>query len=118
MKVIQQRFNVENEQYYIMHLNIINAILPVKLTDKELEVLAAFMNLDKSIVEDGYFNPVTRKKVMKKLNLLPAGLSNHLGNMIDKGFLVKNPITNIITIKDFLLPEENVQGYQFQIKKI
>ncbi len=117
MKVIQQAFNLENEKYYVVHLNIINAILPVKLTDKELEVLATFMALDKNIIEDGYFNPISRKKVMKKLELIPAGLSNHLASMIKKGFLIKNSITNNITIKPFLLPEENNQGYQFKIVK-
>lgn len=117
MKVIQQAFRLENEDYYTMHLNIVNAILPVKLTEKELEVLSAFMSLDKNIIEDGYFNSVARKKVMKKLNLLPAGLSNHLREMINKGFLSKNSVTNFITIKEFLLPQEDGQGYQFKLIK-
>lgn len=117
MKIIQQGFNLSNEQYYVMHLQIINSILPAKLTDKELEVLAAFMALDKSIIEEGHFNPIARKKVMKKLELIPAGLSNHLASMIKKGFLIKNSISNAITIKQFLLPEEDGQGYQFKIMK-
>lgn len=117
MKIIQQAFKVESEKYYILHLEIINAVLPVKLTDKELEVLAAFMAIDKNIIEDGYFNSIARKKVMKKLNLKPGGLSNHLSEMIKKGFLIKNKVTNFITIKEFLLPEENEQGYQFKIVK-
>lgn len=118
MKIIQKAFMLDNEKYYVLHLHIVNAILPVKLTDKELEVLAAFMALDKSIIEDGYFNPIARKKVMKKLELIPAGLSNHLASMIKKGFLIKNNVTNFISIKEFLLPEEDGQGYQFKIKKI
>ena len=117
MKIIQKSFNLENQDYYIMHLNIVNAILPVKLTDKELEVLAAFMGLEKNLIEENYFNPVARKKVLKKVGLSPAGLSNHLKSMIDKGFLSKNDITNTITIKQFLLPEEDGQGYQFKIVK-
>lgn len=117
MKIIQQAFKLENQEYYTMHLGIINAVLPVKLTEKELEVLAAFMSLDKSIVEENYFNPVARKKVLKKMDLSPAGLSNHLKSMINKGFLSKNDITNAITIKVFLLPEEDNQGYQFKISK-
>lgn len=117
MKIIQQAFNLEYQEYYIMHLQILNAILPVKLTDKELEVLAAFMGLDKNLIEENYFNPITRKKVLNKVNLTPAGLSNHLKSMINKGFLIKNSITNTITIKDFLLPEENEQGYKIKILK-
>lgn len=117
MKIIQQVFKLDKNKYYLMHLGILNAILPVKLTDKELEVLAGFMELDENIIEDSYFNPVARKKVLKKLELSPAGLSNHLKSMLDKGFLIKNSITNIITIKEFLLPEINGQGYQFKIIK-
>ena len=117
MKIIQKAFKVENQEYYTMHLHIVNAILPVKLTDKELEVLSAFMGLDKNIIEENYFNPVARKKVLKRLDLSAAGLSNHLKSMINKGLLTKNDITNTITIKEFLLPEEDGQGYQFKIMK-
>lgn len=118
MKIIQKAFKLDKEHYYVMHLQLVNAILPVKLTDKELEVLAAFMALDSNIIEDGYFNPIARKRVMKKLDLIPAGLSNHLASMIKKGFLTKNSITNVISIKEFLLPEEDGQGYQFKIMKV
>lgn len=117
MKIIQQAFNLNKEEYYVVHLKILNAILPIKLSEKELEVLAAFMGLDKNIVEENYFNPVARKKVLKKLDLSPAGLSNHLKSMLEKGFIIKNNITNNITIKEFLLPESFVQGYQFKIVK-
>lgn len=117
MKIIQQAFNLNKEEYYVVHLKILNAILPIKLSEKELEVLAAFMGLDKNIVEENYFNPLARKKVLKKLDLSPAGLSNHLKSMLEKGFIIKNNITNNITIKEFLLPESFVQGYQFKIVK-
>lgn len=115
MKVIQQVFSLEREKYFEMHLSILNAILPAKLTDKELEVLSAFMSLDESITQENMFNSEARKRVMKKLNLQPAGLSNHLGSMIAKGFLVKNEVTKLISVKHFLLPEKDGQGYQLKI---
>ena len=115
MKVIQQVFNLDREKYYVTHLSIFNTILPAKLTDKELEVLSAFMSLDETITQENMFNSEARKRVMKKLNLQPAGLSNHLGAMITKGFLVKNDVTKLITIKQFLLPEKDGQGYQIKI---
>ena len=115
MKVIQQVFNLNREKYFATHLSILNAILPAKLTDKELEVLSAFMSLDETITQENMFNSEARKRVMKKLNLQPAGLSNHLGSMILKGFLVKNDVTKLITVKKFLLPEKDGQGYQIKI---
>ena len=117
MKIIQQAFKVDNEDYYSMHLNIVNAILPVKLTQKEIEVLAGFMALDKGLTKEGYFNSVARKIVRTKLGLSPAGLSNHLGEMITKNFLTKDDITNEIKIKVFLLPEDDGQGYQLKLLK-
>jgi DNA-binding MarR family transcriptional regulator len=117
MKVIQKIFNLINEDYYITHLRIINSLLPVRLSDKEIEVLAAFMSLDKSITEGNCFNSVARKKVQLLLNLSPAGLSNHLKSMLKKQFITENTVNNIITIKPFLLPEDTNQGYQFKIVK-
>lgn len=116
MKVIQQAFKVSNEEYYSMHLHIINAVLPAKLTEKEIEVLSAFMALPKDLVSEGYFNPVARKKVLAKVGLSSAGLSNHIRAMIDKGFLTKSD-DNDISIKAFLHPEDDGQGYQFKLVK-
>ena len=119
MKVIQKELKVGLDEYYKLHLTIINSILPVKLTDKEIEVLAAFMALDKSITEEDTFNSFARKKVKEKLdNMSAGGLGNHLKSMIDKGFLDKKEMSNKITIKNFLLPEDNNQGYQFKIVRI
>ena len=118
MRIIQQAFKLSPSDYYTMHLQITNAIFAVKLTAKELEVLAAFMSLDPAITKEGHFNPVARKIVRTKLNLVPAGLSNHLREMINKGFLTRNSITKVITIKTYLLPEEDGQGYQLRIQKI
>ena len=65
------------------------------------------------------FNTYARKLVKETLKGMSAGsLSNHLKSMIDKGFLVKDEITNRISVKEFLLPEDDWQGYQFRIIKI
>lgn len=117
MKIIQKALILSNEEYYKKHLAIINGMLPNQLTFKEIEVLAAFMEVDNKLVEDDRFNSLVRKKVMTKLNLKPGGLSNYLKSLIDKGFLTKSEITHKIKIKDYLLPEESGQGYQFKISK-
>lgn len=119
MKVIQKELRVEPGQYYLIHLNIINSVFPTKLTEKEIEVLAGFMALDKTITGVDMFNTYARKLVKETLKGMSAGsLSNHLKSMIDKGFLVKDEITNRISVKEFLLPEDDWQGYQFRIIKI
>jgi len=117
MKLIRRVFHLEKDDYYRKHLSIVNTLLPMYLTVKEIEVLSTFMSLDKNLIEEDMFNPVSRKRVMKELHLSPGGLGNHLKSMINKKVLDRNKITNKITIKTFLLPQEPVQGYQIKILK-
>ena len=118
MKVIQKSLKLKSDQFYEQHLSIINSVLPSKLTSKEIKVLAAFMSADPKLTEEDRFNSIVRKEVMGKLGLSPGGLGNYLNSMIKKGFLDKSEITYKITIKEFLMPEELVQGYQFKIIKV
>lgn len=118
MKVIQKEIRLNSEEYYTTHLNVINSLFTVKLTEKELEILAGFMSLDTKLTESDMFNTFARKIVKEKLGNMSSGsLSNHLKSMINKGFLVKDDITNKISIKGFLIPENDWQGYQFKIIK-
>jgi len=117
MKPIQRILNLNQDDYYIKHLTIVSVLLPTHLTNKEIEILAAFLSLDKSLIEDDMFNSVARKKVMQKLKLSPGGLGNHLKSIINKKVLDRNAITNRITMKPFLLPQEPTQGYQIKIIK-
>lgn len=122
MQVITTALKVGKYDYYVKHLEILNIILPEdkfpeKLTNKEIEVLAAFMSQDKSLIEEDMFNGVVRKKVMDKLNLKPGGLGNHLKSMIGKEYLTKSDITKKITLKKILNPENNHQGYRLKLVK-
>jgi DNA-binding MarR family transcriptional regulator len=117
MKIIQKSFKLDKQQYYQKHIEIINTFLPIQLTEKEIEILSHFLSLEKNIIEEDIFNSFARKIVKNKLNLSAGGLGNHLKSMIEKGFLNRNEFTNRISIKDFLIPEENSQGYQIKISK-
>lgn len=114
MEVIQKK--LKTNKFVEKHLEIINPMLPVQLTPKEIEVLASFMEIEGELVEDDRFNQLVRTKVRNKLQLSPGGLSNYLTTLTKKGFLKKHPITNKYTIKDFLFPNKNVQGYMFKIE--
>lgn len=118
MKVIQKSLRLRSDEFYEQHLNIVNAVLPSKLTNKEVKVLSAFMSADPKLTEEDMFNSIVRKEVMSKLGLSSGGLGNYLNSMIKKGFLDKNKITNRITVKEFLMCEESGQGYQFKIIKL
>lgn len=118
MRVIQKELKVTSSDYYLIHLNIINSVFPVKLTEKEIAILAGFMALEHTITGVDMFNSYARKIVKERLGgMSSASLSNHLKSMLDKGFLTKDEETNRIFIKEFLLPEEDWQGYQFKLVK-
>ena len=121
MKVVQKTIRLSKENYYKMHLNIINTLLPEqsRMVNKEIEILAAFMSLDKNITEEDMFNTLARKQVKAKLeNMSSGGLGNHLKSLILKKHLSKNEITNRITINPHIIPEESTQGYQIKLIQI
>jgi len=115
MKIISKKIKAEKEDYYYKHLSIINNLLPTTLSNKEIQVLSLFLSEDKNLIQEDMFNTLVRKRVMKKIGISDASLSNYLRTMIGKGFLTRNNITNKITVKDFLIPEDKVQGYQIQL---
>ena len=118
MRPIQRVITLSGKEYYTRHLEIVSCLVPTKLTDKEIEVLASFLALDKKITEKDMFNTMARKEVRESLGLSPGGLGNHLKSMIGKKVLDKDEMSNRITIKEFLLPAERQQGYQIKIIKI
>ena len=77
MAIIRKALKLKKEEYFKKHLLIINHILPVQMTNKEAEVLAAFMSLEGELANDP-FSTSGRKIVMRKLNIKPGGLGNYL----------------------------------------
>jgi hypothetical protein len=118
MKIIQKVLsNLNTHDYYIKHLQIINPFLPLQLTPTEIEVLAAFMSLDGEVAEKDRFGTSMRKQVKSQLdNMSAGGMSNHLRHLLDKGAIFKD--NGQLTIRPFLFPEEDGQGYQFKITRV
>ncbi len=121
MNIVVKVLKVEKEKFYRLHLELVNALLEedYKMVNKEIEVLVAFMSLEKNIIEEDMFNTLARKQVKEKLgNMTAAALSNHLKTLQDKGHISKNEITNRLTLNKHLIPGEPSQGYQIKISKI
>lgn len=117
MNPIQQVLHLDNSEYFVKHLELVNCLLSIGLTKSEIKVLATFMSLDKALIEEDMFNTEARKRVRKELNLSYAGLSNYLDAFIDKKVAVKNDITKRIVIKDWIFPQDKMQGYQIKLTK-
>lgn len=118
MRIIKKEITVPAEKYHSVHLNMINPMLPVQLSEKEIAVLSSFMSLDYEIIKDDMFNTLARKLVKEKLeDMSSSSLSNHIRSLLTKGYLSKDAITGRITLKKFLIPEDDWQGYMFKITK-
>jgi hypothetical protein len=109
MKAISKKLTLPTREYYTIHLSIVNALIPTKLTPKEIDVLGFFMSLKGDIAKDR-FGTTARKLVMKELNLSDGGLGNYLKSLREKGFI---SLTN--EILPTLIPNEDKQEYFFQL---
>ena len=113
MKEIKKALSLNKTAYYETHLSLINCILPVKMTPMEIEVIAAFMSLEGDIAQYR-FGPSAKKIVMAQKKLSPAGLSNYIGSLTKKGFLIKTG--DVVSILPLLIPENGEQFYLFKLK--
>lgn len=113
MSDIKKNLLLPKDKFYIQHVNIINSVMPVKLTPKEAEVLALFMSFTGSIAEDR-FGTTPRKIVRTKLKLSHGGLGNYLSYLKKKKFIVEEQ--GNMVIKPFLFPKNNSeQSYSFKL---
>lgn len=105
---------LSKEKYYQKHLLIINHILPVQMTPKEAEFLAAFMSLEGDIAKD-LFGTSGRKIVRNKLNISAGGMGNYLDQLKEKGFILTKEDGSLF-ILPILIPDRQMQGYQFKLE--
>ena len=114
MAIIRKALKLKKEEYFKKHLLIINHILPVQMTNKEAEVLAAFMSLEGELANDP-FSTSGRKIVMRKLNIKPGGLGNYLDTFKKKQFVLENSDKELRIIP-ILIPSKTEQFYQFKLE--
>jgi DNA-binding MarR family transcriptional regulator len=110
-EIIQKTLILDENEFYVKHLSIINVFLPVSLTKKEIDILAAIMSMKGDISRDR-FGPTARKIIMEKFNLSQGGISNYLKSMKEKGFI--NEFNEILPI---LHPKSDNQPYMFKLVK-
>lgn len=113
--LISKTLRLDKHTYYETHLSLINCLLPVKMTPKEIEVLARFMELDGSIAEDR-FGTSARKMIKENLGLSDGGLGNFLGSLKKKRFLIKDTQTDKWIIHHLLRAAKDEQEYNFKLE--
>lgn len=116
MSDIKKQLRLDREEYFKVHLSIVNCFLPIKLTPMEIEVVSSFIALSGDIAKDR-FGTTAKKIVREKLKISPAGMSNYIKTLRDKGFIISNSEKEL-DILPILFPEEKEQLYLFKLINI
>lgn len=113
-KIIKKKLVVDRYLFYKIHLSLINPIIGLNLTNREIEVLACFMMLDGDL-ENNQFSTTGREIVRDKLNISFSGLSSYLKILKDKGCIIVNNETQKWEIPNVLKPNKKEQIYAFKL---
>ena len=112
MEILKKQLELSNRDYYKTHLSIINALLPVKLSPREIDVLSMFMSFNGDLGKDR-FGATAKKFVRKEFNLSHSGLANYMKSLMGKGFIKKEG--DSVIILPLLKPNIKYQLYQFKL---
>lgn len=97
---------IEPSNIYREYLTSLNGLL--RLTEKELDILAKIIELNPSSTDpEVYANVVSlpvRRKVIKDAKVNKANLSKHITNFTKRGYLIKDNITGSVVINKALVP--------------
>lgn len=115
MKKITKVLKLNEVEFYQKHLEIVNAMLPVKLTPKEIEVLGNFLSLKGQIAEEDRFGTSCRKIIKERMDLKDGGLGNYIKSLKDKKFIIEGK--KGLEILPFLMIDDDTVVYMFKIQK-
>jgi hypothetical protein len=116
MLIVKKTLELNTKEYYTLHLKLIIPIIKVDLTEKEIAIIAEFLSQPDELKSLGIFNSISRKKVKDSLLISTAGLSNYIKELKRKKILYTDEYS-ILKINSNILPDENIQGYQFKLIK-
>ena len=107
---------VSKTDLYNEFLRSLNCIL--KLTDRELELLATFIDIDINTpklpnISKNVISTENRKYIRKILGITPDNLSRYITKFKNQGILVKGRVEDEVMVNKALIPE--VIGDRVQI---
>lgn len=98
---------VSNDQLIPEFLRALNGIL--RLTDRELELMAALIKLDMSYVKNpnsnkNVANRQNRKYIIENLGITKDNLSRYIKSFKEKGILIAGPAEDELSVNKALIP--------------
>lgn len=119
MGVITKALRLPRIKYFETHLAVINGVLPISITPREIEVLSRFMSFSGDLSSpENRFGTTARKLVKQDLGLSDGGLGNYLKSLKDKGFITTGN-DDKLKINPLLMPTSAYQQeYRFLLTNV
>lgn len=103
MKPLMKSLTLNEKEFFVTHMHVVNALLPVKLSQKEIEVLAVFMSFTGTIASDR-FSTTGKKMVREILGLSAQSLWNYVNSLKAKKLVIPDD-DGKLTILPILFPQ-------------
>jgi hypothetical protein len=116
MKTLKKTLELKEEEFFITHMRIVNSILPIKLTEREIEVLGVFMSFTGTIADDRFCTQ-GKKIARNKLNMSTQSLHNFITNIKNKKLLIINKFNNLDILPILFPSDSNEQTYNIILKR-
>lgn len=111
--ILSKTLYLTEQEFFKTHINIINALLPNKLSPKEIDTLAVFMSFTGTLAGDKFCT--SGKKIAKEtLAISYQQLWNLLSSLKKKGSIIENS-NGKLDILPILFPKSRIEQ-QYNIK--
>jgi DNA-binding MarR family transcriptional regulator len=98
-------FSLPKREYLLKHLEVLNSIIPVKLSPTERQMIAILLDREEDLVLNDLLSKEVRKKLREELNMSYQNLSARLKRLKNEGFIYLDPADNKWKLIKFLLPD-------------
>lgn len=104
IRSIKSPLKLSKESFYGTYLHIINAFIPIKLTEREIDILIYLYNSGIILTKE------VRKEIRERIGISEKNLNNFISKLTKKQALVDNEISSKLLppIKDSFDSEDTV----------
>lgn len=102
--VIKKARVCSTREYYVCHLRIMNVLLPVKMSEKEMEFVGCWM-----MYGGGEMDDEKRGRIRECMGLSASGCCNYIASLRRKGFIEGNRLWGKLEI------DGEEQGYMIKL---
>lgn len=114
MKSLKKTYTLSNKEYFTMHMNIVNALLPIKLTIREIEVLGVFMSFTGTLANNRFCTS-GKSIVRDELGISSQSIWNIIENLKKKNIIINNDEGNLDILPILFPNDSNEQSYYIKL---